>query len=456
MAKIDRSKYRSSDSEEMQKVSEEMKAREISSNRGDFLKVEGGLNTFRLFPAPLKAKSSLFLFPKVTSFLPFMVDEFDDKGNKTGKQVEKRKAIFNAKVHGGMEFDIVEEYIAAVTEMYSATIKDKKKLLEKIKPLTDFRKGIKPSSAWICYAYKLVDKKKIYGRLQLTDGVKKQMDTLCLREGEAGKPMVVDLFSNPDTGKMIQWASDPNNEDMKKRNQITMIFEKDAILEDEELEMLEEWDSLESLYTNSFTHSDFEKQLKGLQLYDAKNNLNVFESTSFQSIIEKCKEEVIRVLGPESDEDKEDSSNSTTTAKIKPTTASSANKDNSIPVILQEMDKKTLIELSKTLKLEVEIKNTTTPSKIRTMIKEALVAQYELEGSDEEINEAILDIIESALNDEGGESEGESENEDSNEEENNSSSEEEGEGEEGENEEESEETSNAPKRSSLLDKYRKK
>lgn len=451
MGKIDRSKYRSSDSEEMQRVSEEMKAREISSNRGDFLKVEGGLNTFRLFPAPLKAKSSLFLFPKVTSFLPFMVDEFDDKGNKTGKQVEKRKAIFNAKVHGGMEFDIVEEYIAAVTEMYSATIKDKKKLLEKIKPLTDFRKGIKPSSAWICYAYKLVDKKKIYGRLQLTDGVKKQMDTLCLREGEAGKPMVVDLFSNPDTGKMIQWASDPNNEDMKKRNQITMIFERDAILEDEELEMLEEWDSLESLYTNSFTHSDFEKQLKGLQLYDAKNNLNVFESTSFQSIIEKCKEEVIKVLGPESDEDKEDSSNSTTT-KIKPTTASSANKDNSIPVILQEMDKKTLIELSKTLELEVDIKNTTTPSKIRTMIKEALVSQYELEGSDEEINEAILDIIESALNDEGGESE-----EDSNEEENSSVDENENsEQNEEENSEESEETSNAPKRSSLLDKYRKK
>lgn len=449
MGKIDRSKYRSSDSEEMQRVSEEMKAREISSNRGDFLKVEGGLNTFRLFPAPLKAKSSLFLFPKVTSFLPFMVDEFDDKGNKTGKQVEKRKAIFNAKVHGGMEFDIVEEYIAAVTEMYSATIKDKKKLLEKIKPLTDFRKGIKPSSAWICYAYKLVDKKKIYGRLQLTDGVKKQMDTLCLREGEAGKPMVVDLFSNPDTGKMIQWASDPNNEDMKKRNQITMIFERDAILEDEELEMLEEWDSLESLYTNSYTHSDFEKQLKGLQLYDSKNDLNVFESTSFQSIIEKCKEEVIRVLGPESDEDKENSSSSTTKVKSSTSTSSSATKDSSIPVILQEMDKKTLIELSKTLELEVDIKNTTTPSKIRTMIKEALVSQYELEGSDAEINEAILDIIESALSDEGGESE-----EDSNEEENSSVNE--NEDSEQNEEENSEETSDTPKRSSLLDKYRKK
>lgn len=71
MAKIDRSKYRSSDSEEMQKVSEEMKAREISSNRGDFLKVEGGLNTFRLFPAPLKAKSSLVPFSKSHFFFTF-------------------------------------------------------------------------------------------------------------------------------------------------------------------------------------------------------------------------------------------------------------------------------------------------------------------------------------------------------------------------------------------------
>ena len=261
--------------------------------------------------------------------------------------------------------------------------------------------------------------------------------------------MVVDLFSNPDTGKMIQWASDPNNEDMKKRNQITMIFERDAILEDEELEMLEEWDSLESLYTNSYTHSDFEKQLKGLQLYDSKNDLNVFESTSFQSIIEKCKEEVIRVLGPESDEDKENSSSSTTKVKSSTSTSSSATKDSSIPVILQEMDKKTLIELSKTLELEVDIKNTTTPSKIRTMIKEALVSQYELEGSDAEINEAILDIIESALSDEGGESE-----EDSNEEENSSVNE--NEDSEQNEEENSEETSNTPKRSSLLDKYRKK
>ena len=77
-------------------------------------------------------------------------------------------------------------------------------------------------------------------------------------------------------------------------------------------------------------------------------------------LLKKCKEEVIRVLGAESDEDKEDSSKSNKLLlKIKGTHRTSANKDNSIPVTLQEMDKKTLIELSKTLELEVEIKNTT-------------------------------------------------------------------------------------------------
>lgn len=448
MAKIDRSKYRSSNPAEMQKVSEEIKARELDSSRGGFLKVEAGINIFRIFPAPVKAKSSLFLYPKVTSFLPFMVDETDDKGNKTGKQVKVRKAIFNAKVHGNMEFDIVEEYIDAVKEKYSATISDKKELLAKLKPLTDFKTGIKPSSAWIVYAYKQVQDKKVYGRLQLTDGVKKQMDTLCLRQGEAGQPIVVDLFSDPDKGKKIQWTSDPKNEDLKSRNKVNIIFEDDCILTDDELEMLEGWDSLESLYTNSFTHNDFERQLKGLQLFDADMKLNVFESPSFQSVIEKCKEEVEKVLGPVENKDG-DKPSTTTSSKPTPSSSNSGSSDE-IPVLLQEMDKKTLINVAETLELELDIKNTTPPSKIRTMIKEAIVSQYELEGSDEEINNSITEIIDSAF-------EGDGEGDDT-------QNEGDGEGEgDGETQEETQDENPEPepeqptnKRSSLLNKYKKK
>ena len=116
MAKIDRGAYTSSSSEELKQSSEEIKARENLNSRGEFLKPDVGVNVFRLFPSPRKAKSSLFCFPKVTSYLPMMVDEYNDKKEKTGNKVEKRKAVFNAKVHGGLLHDVVEEYVTACIE----------------------------------------------------------------------------------------------------------------------------------------------------------------------------------------------------------------------------------------------------------------------------------------------------------------------------------------------------
>lgn len=429
---IDRSKYKKASSEEMAQKAEEMKAREQSSNSATFLKVEPGINKFRIFPAPLKAESSLFCFPKVTSFLPLLVDEYDSNGNKTGKQVEKRKAIFNAKVHGGLNIDVVESYIEAAREKYSATIKDKKELLNKLKPITDWKTGIKPSSSWICYACKYTGegKNKVYGRLQLTDGVKKQLDALCLREGEMGKPIVVDSFSDPDKGKPFQWVSNPNAEDIKSRNKVNILFEEDMPLTDEELEMLEGWDSLESLYVNSYTKDDFKKQLEGLQRFDKNLKLNIFDSPSFQSIIESARVEVEEYCGSDSsDTDTNESENTSSKEEVE--------EENTIPDVLEEMDKKTLMSLPKILELNLDLKMTTPPSKLRRIIKDAIIEVYELEGNNEEINSSITDIIESSLENNDNEDAGENENT------------------EPEPEPESD-PEPAPKRESLLNKYRSK
>lgn len=387
MAKIDRSKYRASNSKEMQSVSEEIKSRQVT--RGEWIKIEPGINTIRLFPAPLKAKSSLFCYPKVVSFLPFLVDEKNKKGEKTGKQVEKRKPVFNAKVHGELEHDIVEEYLAAAREKFSAQTSDKREIFNLLKPLTDWRSGIKPSTAWMAYAYKLIGDKKQYGRLQITDGVHKQMDTLCLREGEAGKPIVVDLFSHPDTGKAIQWQSDPTNEDPKAKNKISILFEKDLKLKDEELEMLEDWPSLESLYSNAYKAKDFELQLKGLQFYDKKNSLGIFESPAFQSIIETCKAEIEKKFGVSDEETYEDKF-------ADEDTDNDITEENKIPEVFESMDKATLKVIVEDFALPIEVKVTTPPSKLREEIYEAMIAQYELSGSNEEIEKAIVDILESS------------------------------------------------------------
>lgn len=395
MATIDRSKYKRSDSAELQKVTEEMKEREISNSRGSFIKIEPGINVLRIFPAPVKAKSSLYLFPKVTSFLPFLEDEVDKNGNKTGKQVIKRKAIFNAKVHGNMEHDLVEEYMAAVREKFAESIKDTKELNKKLKVVTDWKTGIKPTSAWVVYAYKKVGEKKVYGRLQITDGVKKKMDTLCMRQGEAGKAIIVDCFTDIETGKEIQWISNPNDEDIKNRNQVNVLFDENAPLTDEELEMLESWDSLESLYTDCYTHNDFERELKGLERFDKDNKLGVFDSLAFQSIIDTCKEEVIEKLGDVNSEDK----NNTSSSNVSTSNSSSSSSEDEIPTILSEMDKNTLKELVSSLELDLELKNTFPPSKMRKLIKESIIKTYELEGDSASINEQITDIIENSFED---------------------------------------------------------
>lgn len=442
----DRSKYKKASSEEMAQQVEQMAARfENSSDRASFLKVEPGINKFRIFPAPLKAESSLFCFPKVTSFLPLLVDEYKD-GQKTGNQIVKRRAVFNAKVHGNLEIDIVEAYIEAAKEKFSALCKDKKELYKKLTPLTDWKTGIKPSSAYICYAIKYTGdgQNKQYGRLQLTDGVKKQLDSLCLREGKSGAPIVVDLFSDPDSGKPFQWSSNPNAEDAKARNKINILFEEDFPLTDEELEMLESWDSLESLYTNSYKKSDFEKQVKGLQRFDKDNKLNIFESPAFQSILESAKAEVEEKLADdeESTDDSEEPDNKLA-AKQKPTSkkkeepaAEEKEDEDTIPEILEEMDKKTLMSIPGILEIEVEgIKITTPPSKMRRLIKDAMIAVYELEGDNEEINSQITDILSDSMPGDAEETE-------------------EQEQEQQPEEEQKEET--APKKGSLLDKYRKK
>jgi len=61
------------------------------------------------------------------------------------------------------------------------------------------------------------------------------------------------------------------------------------------------------------------------------------------------------------------------------------------------MDKKTLIKVIEALELEVEVKITTTPSKLRLLVKDSIIRVFELEGDESEINESISQMIENAF-----------------------------------------------------------
>ena len=120
---------------------------------------------------------------------------------------------------------------------------------------------------------------------------------------------------------LFNGTSNPNAEEAKARNKINILFEEDFVLSDEELEMLESWDSLESLYTNSYKKSDFEKQVKGLQRFDKDNKLNIFDSPAFQSILESAKAEVEeKIIGAE--EEEQDADEKEETKSVSKTTSS--------------------------------------------------------------------------------------------------------------------------------------
>ena len=157
------------------------------------------------------------------------------------------------------------------------------------------------------------------------------------------------------------------------------------------------------------------------------------------------------------DENEETTSKVSSTEKPKQNFKSAPKEENSIPVILNEMDKKTLMSVIETLELEVDnVKITTPPSKIRQIIKDKMIEVYELEGSDEEINESIVNIINDSLNsndsDDLNEYQGEEEEGYQEEEDNEENFQEE----EKEEEKEEKPASTGRRKSSLMDKYKKK
>lgn len=452
---IDRSKYRKASSEEQQEVNNQMAERE-GSGRSEFLKIEEGVNVIRIFPASSKAKKTLFMYPSVTTYLPILVDEKDDKGNKTGKRVEKKRPVFNAKVHGGLDRDIVEEYIDAAKEKFLSQYEDKKDAYKQLEVCTNFKTGIRYSTAWVCFARKKKGSKFEYGRLSLSNGIKKQLDNLSLRQGESGEAIVVDLCSDPDTGKAIQIIYDSKSEDPKAKYKVNLLFEEDAPLSDEELEWLEDQpETLEDLYTNCYKKSDFEIQIEGLKRFDKVNKIGVFETPSFQSVIESIAKEVEKLGSSKKDDKKKSKDEKKSSKKDKDENDS---EEIEIPEVLNDLDKSSLKELINKLELETEYKVTIPPTKLKKAILVELIEKYDLDVDD--LESQISDLIEQAFSDENEDNSSEnksennsSEDNNSNEEENNSEEENQS---ENESENESEQEEEKPKKSGLLEKYKNK
>jgi hypothetical protein len=274
-------------------------AREIESTGGgkkqEYIDLEEGTNKIRVFPAhPDTDPDNLYAQKRVVSWVPFKKDD--------GK--ESRRPVENAKIHGGQEKDIIEEYIKFATEAIKSDRKlSSKDKAKKLDALTDFKNGLAPKGGYQLYAKKEdKDGKVVRGILEVTYGIKRKMDTVATSELEEN-PEAIDPIADPIEGSFLKITYDSKKDN---NNKYTVVLDrKTSTLTEEDVEWLNEQKPLTELLTNVYNKRHFEKAVTGLELYDEKNGIGAFDTDEFQDLISELK--ALVPDAPERGGDNEDS-----------------------------------------------------------------------------------------------------------------------------------------------------
>jgi hypothetical protein len=271
----------------------------------DYLAFKSGLNIRRIMPPHPGTKT--WIACKGVHWLPIqVVVKKDDKKEVRGAKPEeielglkngtyiyeiKRKPIFNSRIHGGITKSLSEEYKKfaekCFTEEYEGDPKSKQgktDIAKKMMPITDWKEGINLGISWVAYCLDIVGEKRVFGRQEFSDGLKKSMDAFCISES-GGQAIQTDVFSHIDKGKALGITYDPTNEDKKKIYIPVLYWQKDWPITDDELELWNSCASLEEMFKNCYKRRDFLQELEGLRRFDETKKLNFFAYSDFQKII---------------------------------------------------------------------------------------------------------------------------------------------------------------------------
>lgn len=259
-----------------------------NNGRVEFLKIEPGANKFRIYPA--HDADSSFAEPSCKVFLPVDMPkrdaQFQIMKDSKGDVIKERRnmPIFNSKTHAGTKVDLVEEYIRLATELYERDFAPGE-AAQKIKGLSHFKTGISPKLSWVFYADKITKGGVEFGRLEVSNGIKQQLNALAMTE-DPEEAIDTDPFTDPDTGRpfLLQYnkGQDVKPQDVYKAT----LASSEKMLTDEQLEHLDKQPSLKSLYHNSFKRKDLERQIEGLYNYDQFNKIGVFQMEEWADVMD--------------------------------------------------------------------------------------------------------------------------------------------------------------------------
>jgi len=305
---FDRSKFKATKLEvikEQEKEQEKLKPHFGNDGGPNFHKLdEDGDYKMRVYPFHPDGGGESFNECKVVSFLPIR----QPKRGKDGKVIEgqfevKRKPIFNSKTHGGLEKDLVEEYMQYVKKNILPLHADDEAKQKEIWQTVTGRDGVKPQETWPCYADMYKDGKVTFGLWEIKKSIKGQMVELAASITDDDDIVSPDPYSDVEDGICVIVTRDSvaGKEDASKwykarlDSKLVDKFNQQLVptpLTDEQLENLLEVDSLHKRFVNSFTSKDFDFQLKGLQRIDEENNIGAFADDAWLDICEEISQQV--------------------------------------------------------------------------------------------------------------------------------------------------------------------
>lgn len=314
---IDRSKFKSTlvaKNEEKDKETAAAMGIKGGGARADQLKITDGRNLFRIYPPHPEDGGEVFAEPCARVFLPIYAQEKDADGNpqfEKGKPKMKEfsKPIFNSRMHGGTPKDLVEEYVNLAKkiaedefDINDQVSKNKKTLfLDKVcgrfsKTASERLPGLLYKTLYAMYVDKIEGTVKTFGKIEVGQFVKGELNKIAANE-EEDDPLATDPFTDLEFGRavVINYNSKAAKPGDYYSVQLDSQIDKQGRarffpLTDEQLETFSKVPSLVKLFKNAFKRKDFENQLAGLEYFDSKYELGIFEREEFTAIIEEINE----------------------------------------------------------------------------------------------------------------------------------------------------------------------
>jgi len=255
-------------------------------------KYDDGDNKFRIYPEHQNDTDEIqIMYPFVHSYLSVMKPVYKD-GQKLDEKVLGKKQLFNARVHGGFPFDIVEAYfkVAKETAIPNFAGSDKAKEDEIYKIINWYR----TQTVWVAYADKITASKgSEFGKLTIKSTIRDSMKEIISEFGDGDEP-----FSCPETGVCLIVNKSGVKTSTKYTSKLEMVkkglsFELvPTVLSDESLQSFENVKPLRELYVDSYSKSDFDYQIEGLENLDKElksqgYDINVFQ---YEEFLSKCEE----------------------------------------------------------------------------------------------------------------------------------------------------------------------